>query len=119
MATLQSTKVRTNLPNTNQSTSARELRELICRSPLTVSINSGGGDFFTHLSNVGLSETIANDLNEYVELAVRLSAELSRLSEIRGRLRSQMTESPLCNGERFAGNFMELLRGAWRDWCAG
>ncbi len=71
----------------------------------------------THLSNVGLTETVAKDLNEYVELATLLSADLPRIAGIRSRLRSQMTDSPICNGDRFAGNLMKLLRGVWREWC--
>ena len=72
----------------------------------------------SHLSNVGLTETIAADRDEYVEIAVRLAADLPRLAGIRARLRQQMADSPLCDGRRFAANLMDVLRGAWRPWCA-
>ena len=37
----------------------------------------------SHLSNVGLTETIAGDLDEYVELAVSLAEDLPRLAALR------------------------------------
>jgi predicted O-linked N-acetylglucosamine transferase (SPINDLY family) len=70
----------------------------------------------THLSTVGLTETISGTLDEYVELAVSLAGDLPRLAAIRGRLRPQVDASPLCDGKRFAENLMQRLRGVWRDW---
>ena len=70
----------------------------------------------SHLSNVGLTQTIARDLDEYVELAASLAQDLPRLAEIRARLREQMAASPLCDGPRFAMNLMSVLREAWRQW---
>jgi predicted O-linked N-acetylglucosamine transferase (SPINDLY family) len=72
----------------------------------------------SHLSNVGLAETIARDLDEYVEVAVSLAADLPRLAAIRNGLRDRMTVSPLCDGKRFANHLMELLRDIWRQHCA-
>ncbi len=71
----------------------------------------------SHLSNVGLTETIAADRHAYVRLAVALAADLPRLTTLRGSLREQMAASPLCDGPRFAKNFMRLLRGIWKAWC--
>jgi predicted O-linked N-acetylglucosamine transferase (SPINDLY family) len=71
----------------------------------------------SHLSNVGPTETIAADLDEYVELAVTLAGDLPRLAALRAGLRARMASSPLCDGKRFAENFAEVLRGAWRHWC--
>ena len=73
----------------------------------------------SHLSNVGLTETIARDLDEYVEIAVRLASDLPRLARIRAGLRDRVARSPLCNGKRFTENLLGLLRGIWRDWCEG
>ena len=39
----------------------------------------------SHLSNVGLTETIARDLDEYVEIAVALAGDLPRLAAHAGR----------------------------------
>jgi predicted O-linked N-acetylglucosamine transferase (SPINDLY family) len=63
----------------------------------------------SHLSNVGLRETIAGDREEYVEIAAALAADLPRLAAIRAQLRPQMAASPLCDGRRFARNLMLLL----------
>jgi predicted O-linked N-acetylglucosamine transferase (SPINDLY family) len=71
----------------------------------------------SHLSNIGFTETVARDLDEYLEIAVRLANDLPRLAAIRSRLREQMAASPLCDGRRFAENLMQLLRGVWREWC--
>ena len=71
----------------------------------------------SHLSNVGLTETIARDLDEYVEIAVGLANDLPRLAAIRARLRQQMAAAPLCDGPRFAANFTAMLRDVWRRWC--
>jgi predicted O-linked N-acetylglucosamine transferase (SPINDLY family) len=71
----------------------------------------------SHLSNAGLTETIATTLEEYVELAVSLARDLPRLSRLRAGLRERMTASPLCDGKRFAANLMPVLRDAWREWC--
>jgi predicted O-linked N-acetylglucosamine transferase (SPINDLY family) len=71
----------------------------------------------SHLSNVGLTETIAGNLDEYVELAVALAGDLPRLAALRAGLRDRMAASPLCDGKRFAEHFAEVIRGAWRHWC--
>jgi protein O-GlcNAc transferase len=73
----------------------------------------------SHLTNVGLTELIAGSAVEYVELAVRLAQDLSRLAALRAGLRQQVAASPLCDGKRFAANLLHLLRGVWRDWCRG
>jgi protein O-GlcNAc transferase len=70
----------------------------------------------SHLSNVGLTETIARNLDEYVDLAVALAGDLPRLAAIRARLREQMAASPLCDSQRFAKNFTALLREVWGKW---
>ena len=72
----------------------------------------------SHLSNIGLTETIAQSLDEYVELAVSLAGDLPRLATLRAGLRERMAASPLCDGKRFAANLMTLLRGVWREWAA-
>ena len=66
----------------------------------------------SHLSNVGLTETIARDLDEYVELAVSLAGDLPRLADLRAGLRERMGASPLCDGKRFASNLASILHDA-------
>jgi len=57
------------------------------------------------LSNLGLTETIARDLDDYVNLTVALAQDLPRLAAIRANLRPRMAASPLCDGSRFAREF--------------
>ena len=71
----------------------------------------------SHLSNVGLTELIAADLDDYVAKAVALAEDRPRLAALRAALRARMAASPLCNGPRFASNLLAILRGVWQDWC--
>ena len=70
-----------------------------------------GRHSLSHLSSVGLTETIAHDLDEYVELAVSLAGDLPRLAALRAGLRQRMADSPLCDGKRFAANLASVLDG--------
>jgi len=63
----------------------------------------------SYLSTIGLTETIAGNRDEYVEIAVRLAGDLPRLATIRAGLRQQVAASPLCDGPRFARQFMAIL----------
>ena len=76
-----------------------------------------GRHSLSHLSNVGLTETVAADHRDYVERAVRIAQDLPHLAGLRAGLRDRMARSPLCDGERFAGHFMTLLRDVWRKQC--
>jgi predicted O-linked N-acetylglucosamine transferase (SPINDLY family) len=76
-----------------------------------------GRHSLTHLSNVGLAETVARDLDEYVELAVSLAGDLPRLAGLRAGLRERMAAAPLCDGKRFSDDLMRVLRDAWQEWC--
>ncbi len=71
----------------------------------------------SHLSNVGLTETIAHDLNEYVEVALSLAGDVPRLAMLRAGLRQRMAASPLCDGKRFATNLVSILHDAWEQWA--
>jgi predicted O-linked N-acetylglucosamine transferase (SPINDLY family) len=62
-----------------------------------------------------MAETVTNDEHEYVETAVLLADDWPRLAALRAELRARMARSPLCDGRRFADNFLKVLRGAWRD----
>lgn len=76
-----------------------------------------GRHSLSHLSNVGLLQTIAGSSAEYVETAVRLAVDVPRLAEIRSGLRQQVARSPLCDGRQFAADWMQVLRDVWREWC--
>ena len=69
----------------------------------------------SHLSSVGLTETIARDPDEYVELAISLAGDPARLAALRSGLRERMAASPLCDGKRFASHLMLLLQDVWQQ----
>jgi predicted O-linked N-acetylglucosamine transferase (SPINDLY family) len=76
-----------------------------------------GRHALSHLSNVGLTETIAADDREYIEVARRLAGDLPHLAELRAGLRERVARSPLCDGPRFGRHLMMLLREIWRERC--
>ena len=71
----------------------------------------------SHLSNVGLTELIAADLDDYVAKAVALAEDPPRLAALRAGLRERMAASPLCDGPRFARNLEAVLRKVWAERC--
>jgi len=78
-----------------------------------------GRHAFSHLSNVGLTEAIARDADDYVATVRRLGSDRDRLARLRMELRDRVANSPLCDGARFAGHLEATLREFWRAWCAG
>ncbi|HUA56227.1 MAG TPA: tetratricopeptide repeat protein [Candidatus Sulfotelmatobacter sp.] len=72
---------------------------------------------FSHLSNAGLTETTARDLDDYVRLAVELANDLPRLADMRLNLRPRMAASPLCDPDRFVRDLESGFRTMWRAWC--
>ena len=69
-----------------------------------------GRHSFSHLSNVGLTETIARDPEDYVAIVRRFGADRGRLAQLRSELRKRVAQSPLCDGPRFARHFEAALR---------
>jgi len=65
-----------------------------------------------------LTETIARDESEYVDLAASLAGDVPRLATLRAGLRERLAASPLCDAKCFAANLAAMLRGVWRDWFA-
>jgi protein O-GlcNAc transferase len=69
--------------------------------------------------NLGLPELVAQSPDEYVKIAVELSADLDHLSDLRRGLRARMEASPLMDAPRFARNLEAAYRSIWRQWCGG
>jgi predicted O-linked N-acetylglucosamine transferase (SPINDLY family) len=69
------------------------------------------------LQNVGVSELIAKDTNQFADLATQLAGDLPRLSGLRRSLRERMKSSLLMNEQQFARDMEALYRLAWRSWC--
>jgi protein O-GlcNAc transferase len=72
----------------------------------------------SHLSNVGLADWVTKSVDDYIGIAVARAGDLPALAELRGRLRSQVRQSPLCDAPRFARGLSAALRHAWQAWCS-
>ncbi len=57
---------------------------------------------WSQVSNLGLTELSATDPDGFVEVAVGLATDLSRLAAIRAGLREWMRRSPICDAVAFA-----------------
>jgi protein O-GlcNAc transferase len=62
------------------------------------------------LTTLGRPEWVANDENRYVEIAVELAADFTSLASLRGGLRNQMQQSPLCDAQEFTRELESLYR---------
>jgi len=69
------------------------------------------------LMNAGLPDWVASGPDDYVARAVLHASEPKRLADLRGKLRDQVTASPLYDAARFARHFESALRGMWTLWC--
>jgi protein O-GlcNAc transferase len=67
------------------------------------------------LGTLGLGELAASTPEQYVDIAVALGSDLSRLEQLRASLRSRFEQSPLRDEKRFAANFEKLLRTTWHE----
>ncbi|MDQ2105265.1 O-linked N-acetylglucosamine transferase family protein, partial [Azospirillum isscasi] len=76
------------------------------------------GSHVSMLKRGGITDWIASDADEYVEIAVRLAEDAQRLTALRTELRGRIVASPLCNGQRMARQMERLFRAVWRRWCA-
>jgi predicted O-linked N-acetylglucosamine transferase (SPINDLY family) len=69
-------------------------------------------------TNLGLTELVAQNAQDYVRLAIDLALDLPRLAALRSTLRPRMRESPLMDGVRFARNMEHAFRTMWLRWIS-
>ncbi len=77
-----------------------------------------GHHFLSHVGEsiavtAGLAGWIADDREDYLAKAVDASSELSTLQKLRAGLRGQLLESPLCDAEQFARDFLMAAQDMW------
>ncbi|NBV85168.1 MAG: hypothetical protein EBS01_02625 [Verrucomicrobia bacterium] len=65
---------------------------------------------------LGLDEFIALDVDDYVQKAVQIAADLPRLAAIRESMRTRMAVQ-LANGPAYTRSFEQQIRSAWRRYC--
>lgn len=68
------------------------------------------------LAHAGLGDFIAEDDAAYVELAVSLAGDVSRLEALRQQLRTRMSASQLCNPVRSTRHVEAAYRSMWTAW---
>lgn len=75
----------------------------------------GGRTTAVALRAIGRQGWVANSINEYVQKAVKLSADRSQLAEARKVLRDQLLKSPLCTG--YTEAVENAYRSMWWRYC--
>jgi protein O-GlcNAc transferase len=68
------------------------------------------------LENVGLSELVASNEDEYIELAVKLASDPVWLKGLRQSLRACMLRSPNMDGARFTRFLEQAYESIWNDY---
>lgn len=69
------------------------------------------------LTNLGLNELIANDENDYLNIATQLAKTPLSLTEYRTTLRNRLLTSPLTDQTSYTRKFEQLLQSAWHTYC--
>jgi len=69
------------------------------------------------LSNAGLAELVAENVEDYIRIAVELARDPERLAALREGMRDRLRRSPLMDAGGFARDFEGALRAMWRNWC--
>jgi FkbM family methyltransferase len=69
------------------------------------------------LTRVGLEDLIAEDVEDYIRIAVDLANDHVRREGLRQTLRLRMAASPLCDAPSFTRRLETAYRDMWRRWC--
>ncbi len=64
-----------------------------------------------------MNDLVAGSVEEYVEIAVALAGDPTRLADLRRSLRPRVAASPLCDAPSFARKIEAAYRTMWRRWC--
>jgi len=70
------------------------------------------------LDAAGLAVCIADDTASYGARAVELASNLERLAALRAALRPMVTQSRVCDADRYVRNMGRAYRAMRRRWCA-
>lgn len=69
------------------------------------------------LSNVGITDWIAVDIDDYIAKAITHAKNPECLALLRKSLRQKLISSPLCNAQLFCHHFTNTLRDIWEQHC--
>ncbi|MFL5340278.1 MAG: tetratricopeptide repeat protein, partial [Gemmataceae bacterium] len=70
------------------------------------------------LTHVGLPDWIAENPDQYVELAAKWACDLDGLANVRSGLREQMRRSKLCDAQNFTAHLEQAYQQMWKRYCA-
>jgi protein O-GlcNAc transferase len=70
------------------------------------------------LTHLGRTEWLAEDADQYVQIARQLAADPQQLNALRLGLRTEVEQSPLMREDLFTHFFSEGLRTMWLQWLA-
>jgi predicted O-linked N-acetylglucosamine transferase (SPINDLY family) len=89
---------------------------------LPVVAKQGGETFSTRLgcsvlAEMGLSELIARDEDEYIRIAAGLASAVPELASLRRTLREKLERSPMRDFPGFTRGLELAYRSMWKDWC--
>ncbi len=70
----------------------------------------------TILTNAGLPELIAQNIDEYISITVDLATDLKKLHKLREGLREKFAASPVMDQKKFARNMETAYREIWKQW---
>ncbi len=69
------------------------------------------------VSHAGHPELAAENFDQYVDIAVRLSSDVNSLNMTRQNLRHQLLRSSICNAVEYVKNVESAFRKMWVTWC--
>jgi predicted O-linked N-acetylglucosamine transferase (SPINDLY family) len=69
------------------------------------------------LTNAGLPELVAEDIDAFVDVGVGLATDVPRLAALRRGMRERLRRSPLLAAEAYTRDFEAALRRLWQRWC--
>lgn len=70
------------------------------------------------LEPLGLSELAADSLDGYLDVAVRLAADIDRLAALRQVLRGRLADSTFLQPRRLVSQLEDAYRAMWRRYCS-
>ena len=72
---------------------------------------------YSILRTLGAHDLIAETVQDYIELNVRLANDRNWRAELRWTLRTRLEASPLMDASKFTSALEDLYRDVWRSWC--
>jgi len=69
------------------------------------------------LKNLGQGQLVANNAEEFVEIASSLASDRNKLSKLSKSLRDMLENSTLLDHQAFADEFGSIVRQKWAYWC--